>query len=151
MATVPVIDLGAGDEQQVAQALRHACEHVGFLYVSGHGVPGDLWEDVFRLNRALFALPIEDKRALVADSNNRGWTPFKEVRRSLQWSAAGAVERGHIGRALSLRMRCFFRIAHLCDRGGLCGIPSRPASAWAQETLDPANQTTGDTKEGFCE
>lgn len=66
MATVPVIDLGAGDEQQVAQALRHACEHVGFLYVSGHGVPGDLWEDEFRLNRALFALPIEDKRALMA-------------------------------------------------------------------------------------
>ncbi|KAI8476259.1 MAG: hypothetical protein J3K34DRAFT_272372 [Monoraphidium minutum] len=50
---------------------------------------------MFEQIRALFALPLSDKMALLQDENNRGYTPFME------------------------------------------------------ETLDPASQTQGDTKEGF--
>jgi isopenicillin N synthase-like dioxygenase len=50
---------------------------------------------VFDRCRALFALPLEEKRKMLQDENNRGWTPYGE------------------------------------------------------ETLDPDNQTKGDTKEGF--
>lgn len=55
----------------------------------------DVVEAAFAACRALFALPLESKMSLLADANNRGYTPF------------------------------------------------------AEETLDPANQTVGDSKEGY--
>jgi isopenicillin N synthase-like dioxygenase len=47
--------------------------------VCGHGVPEELVDRAFTASRALFALPQAEKLRLIADSNNRGWTPFKEV------------------------------------------------------------------------
>ncbi len=35
-------------------------------------------EEAFDQSRKLFALPLEEKRRLLADENSRGWTPFEE-------------------------------------------------------------------------
>ncbi|EFJ48980.1 hypothetical protein VOLCADRAFT_59825, partial [Volvox carteri f. nagariensis] len=75
--------------------VRAACISSGFFYVSNHGVAESLVYDTFQQQRALFALPLESKMALLQNENNRGYTPFRE------------------------------------------------------ETLDPAHQKHGDTKEGF--
>jgi len=48
--------------------------------VGGHGIPASLVEETMAANRKLFSLPIDKKQALLADKNNRGWTPFGEVR-----------------------------------------------------------------------
>lgn len=56
----------------------HACTHAHA--VRGHGVREELLARVFDLNHTLFALPLEVKQSMLADANNRGWTPFREVR-----------------------------------------------------------------------
>ncbi|GFR50656.1 hypothetical protein Agub_g12905, partial [Astrephomene gubernaculifera] len=91
---VPVIDMGL-PEEEAAALVRTACTDSGFFYVRNHGVPQTLIDATFEQQRALFSQPMETKMALLQDSNNRGYTPFRE------------------------------------------------------ETLDPARQKHGDTKEGF--
>lgn len=38
----------------------------------------ELIDHTFTQTRSLFALPLEEKQKLLADENNRGWTPFNE-------------------------------------------------------------------------
>ncbi|KAK9814115.1 hypothetical protein WJX72_000846 [[Myrmecia] bisecta] len=91
---VPVIDLSQ-TEEAAAQEVRQACISAGFFYVSNHGVPDNIMERYAEQNRKFFALPVQEKLRILADKNNRGYTPM------------------------------------------------------AEETLDPANQTEGDSKEGL--
>lgn len=91
---VPVIDLSLPDSA-AALLVRSACTSVGFFHISNHGVSQDFMDKTFSESRKLFALPLEEKKKVVADRNNRGWTPLQD------------------------------------------------------QTLDPAHQTQGDTKEGF--
>ncbi|KAK9915583.1 hypothetical protein WJX75_001145 [Coccomyxa subellipsoidea] len=93
-AAVPCLDMSQ-QENVLAAQLRKACIDTGFFYVANHGVAEDLIEQTFEENRKFFALPEASKREILADKNNRGWTPLSE------------------------------------------------------ETLDTANQTEGDTKEGL--
>jgi isopenicillin N synthase-like dioxygenase len=112
---VPVLDLANTPQEALVAQLRQvrparscltphalkpraqACEQVGFFYVINGGVEPALMEEAFKASAALFELPAEVKRALLATpaNNNRGWTPLGE------------------------------------------------------ETLDPARQSRGDTKEGY--
>lgn len=65
--SIPVIDIGAlvrGDRAgalSVAGQIGAACERVGFFYVTNHGVPESLQEDVYRVADAFFALPAHEK------------------------------------------------------------------------------------------
>lgn len=77
MAEVPIIDMGL-PEEQAAEQVRLACSGPGFFYVRNHGVAAGLVEETFEQSRRLFALPLEEKRRLLADENSRGWTPFEE-------------------------------------------------------------------------
>src|SRR6516162_1648631 len=64
---VPVIDLApyfAGTVQgkrRVAEELDRACRKVGFYIIVGHGVEPHLTEEVERISRAFFDLPLEEK------------------------------------------------------------------------------------------
>ena len=91
---MPVVDLAA-PEADAAARVRAACLDSGFFYVRNTGVPDAVVDAAFDANARLFALPLEAKLALRADSNFRGYT------------------------------------------------------AMAEETLDPAHQSAGDTKEGW--
>ena len=44
--------------------------------VRGHGVKDQLVAEVFAQNRAFFALPLAEKRKIIADKNFRGYTPM---------------------------------------------------------------------------
>ena len=70
MTAIPVIDIApyrAGDpagSKRIAEAVDAACESVGFLVISGHGVPDALVRQVFDVSLAFFDLPLADKLAL---------------------------------------------------------------------------------------
>ncbi len=78
---VPVIDLApwfAGTEQgrrQVAAEVDAALRDVGFLLVTGHGVPPDLRAQMRAAGRAFFAQPESVKRRYAVTVGGRGWLP----------------------------------------------------------------------------
>jgi isopenicillin N synthase-like dioxygenase len=65
--TVPVIDIAPFAHSEVVArrtvvaAVKHACEHVGFFVITGHGVPAEKIKAVFAESRAFFARPLDEK------------------------------------------------------------------------------------------
>lgn len=86
MNDIPIIDIGAfetGDARTraaIAANLAHAVEEIGFLTVTGHGVPDAVIERLRAGGSALFGLPIATKLGYLDQSMslNRGYTPFAE-------------------------------------------------------------------------
>jgi isopenicillin N synthase-like dioxygenase len=84
--TIPVVDIGAlGGEDtaghaEVIRQLRDAAEHVGFLYVSGHGIADQTLAALRQAALDFFARPPEEKmRVYIGKSNNhRGYVPEGE-------------------------------------------------------------------------
>lgn len=80
--TVPSIDISGlfsttlAERRSVATDIGEACERVGFLTVTGHGISTDLIDEAFRQTR-LFELPAEAKMAAAwsAERLNRGYDP----------------------------------------------------------------------------
>ncbi len=79
---IPVIDYGpcfAGEPgalARVADAVRDACENVGFFYAFNHGVPQAMIDRAFAASRRFHALPMEAKLALRLNENNIGYLPM---------------------------------------------------------------------------
>lgn len=48
------------------------------LPVSAAGISAELVDRFFAAQKAFFSLPLDDKMSIVADSNNRGYTPWHE-------------------------------------------------------------------------
>ena len=67
---VPVIDIAPfahGDlaaRRAVVAAVKHACEHVGFFVITGHGVPAEKIKAIFAESRAFFARPLDEKMCI---------------------------------------------------------------------------------------
>jgi len=80
---IPLIDMAPlqdGTErsrQKVAAEICEACERVGFLYVSNHGVPEQMVRAIFDASDAFFALPREEKMKLRLSKQTsfRGFLP----------------------------------------------------------------------------
>jgi isopenicillin N synthase-like dioxygenase len=84
LQTVPVIDLtpyrtGTG-KMDVARAVDRACRDIGFLVISGHGVPPELIERTRAAGRAFFDLPLAEKRRVArpAPTVARGYIGLEE-------------------------------------------------------------------------
>ncbi|MEV7970082.1 2-oxoglutarate and iron-dependent oxygenase domain-containing protein [Sphaerisporangium sp. NPDC088356] len=81
MRSVPVIDLApwfggnAGDRARVATQVDTALREIGFLLVTGHGVPVELRARVRGAARRFFALPHEVKDRYAVTVGERGWLP----------------------------------------------------------------------------
>ncbi len=77
-ARVPLIDLSrriGPDRAALAAELDAACRDIGFLLVTGHGVPPDLIRRMHAVSTAFFRLPESEKRHLqVANGRIHGWT-----------------------------------------------------------------------------
>ncbi|MCT9932868.1 hypothetical protein N5079_21920 [Planotetraspora sp. A-T 1434] len=79
--SVPTIDLTPWfhgddtDRRRVAQQVDAALSAVGFLLVTGHGVPADLRADVRAAAKRFFALPYQTKERYAATVGERGWLP----------------------------------------------------------------------------
>jgi isopenicillin N synthase-like dioxygenase len=65
-AEIPIVDISgfASDEEKrraVVDAVRGACERIGFLVITGHGVQAETIAHTFKYARAFFARPREEK------------------------------------------------------------------------------------------
>lgn len=82
MTIVPVIDLaqarsGAAARAAAARRVDEANRTVGFLTVTGHGVPPDLLAEMYAVTAEFFDRPLEDKLALRSPEpgTSRGYMP----------------------------------------------------------------------------
>lgn len=80
---IPVIDIGAlgkGDaaERDIVAAIRDASMHVGFFYVTNHGIAPDETRGMFSACEHFFALPQEqrDSLYLINSPQFRGYLPI---------------------------------------------------------------------------
>ncbi len=86
MPEIPVIDLApfrggnADERKRVGDAVAHACETLGFLVVSGHGVPAAAGDALYRRALEFFDLPLAEKLSVRRPRNdqNRGYIPYGE-------------------------------------------------------------------------
>ena len=84
---VPHIDITAlvqqtGDEAEavVASQIRDACIHVGFFYISGHGIDTAFMSNTFDTAKRFFELPDANKQAvsILNSAHMRGYTGLLE-------------------------------------------------------------------------
>ena len=81
-AQIPVIDYGPyfdgerGALDRLVPQVRHACENIGFFYISGHGVADRIIDDAFAAARRFHALPMDEKLALRLNNWNIGYLPM---------------------------------------------------------------------------
>jgi isopenicillin N synthase-like dioxygenase len=81
---VPVIDVAGfadpGDRDRVVAEIGAACERVGFVVLTGHGVDPALVDRMYDVSRRFFAMPEEVKRRFVSPSGSifRGYAGLAE-------------------------------------------------------------------------
>ncbi len=80
MPTLPIVDVSAllsgspaDDERAVAAHIEAACRDTGFFYVTGHGVPAAVFDQLDAAARAFFALPDADKAQISMAAGGRAW------------------------------------------------------------------------------
>jgi isopenicillin N synthase-like dioxygenase len=79
---IPTLDLtglSEGDEaavDRVGTDIRAIFGTVGFAYVVGHGIEGDVVDDAFVASQAFHALPLADKMAIEVNEFHRGYLPI---------------------------------------------------------------------------
>ncbi len=85
-AAVPVIDLSAGSDAEIAVRIDQACRDTGFFCITGHGVPDRRIAGIRTLAEEFFALPEEEKLRVQRPPQkiSRGYYPFAD--RSLSYS-----------------------------------------------------------------
>src|ERR1700679_1816245 len=92
--TLPTLDLRrfnghSSERSRFLEDLRTAARNVGFFYLVGHGIEGDLIQDVLRSSRRFFALPEKDKLAIemVNSPHFRGYNRagFEHTRGKPDW------------------------------------------------------------------
>jgi isopenicillin N synthase-like dioxygenase len=80
---MPLIDVAAylhgepGALDQTARALRYACEHVGFYFLAGHGIPDTMIADTFAAAKQFHDQELDTKMVLKANAENVGYMPMK--------------------------------------------------------------------------
>ncbi len=92
-AHIPVIDISAllvggtdettAAEQRTAKAVDHALRNSGFFYVSNHGVPQALIDELWAVSREFFALPLEEKLRIDMEHGGRAWRGYFPCGREL--------------------------------------------------------------------
>ena len=91
-AALPVIDISRfrapdADRDAFLAELRSAAHEVGFFYVTGHGFPAGLREEVLCAARRFFALPQEQR----LESENLNSPQFRGYTRTgTEYTAGGA-------------------------------------------------------------
>ncbi|MBL7495810.1 isopenicillin N synthase family oxygenase [Frankia sp. CNm7] len=82
---VPLIDIsglrgGPADRDRVVAEIGHAAREVGFLQITGAGVPPALFAGLLAAARRFFALPMDEKMKVYigASKNHRGYVPEGE-------------------------------------------------------------------------
>ena len=132
LAQLAILDLGPyleGREDalaRLANEIRHACETIGFFYISNHRISEELIKNAFEQSRRFHALPLLEKQKLPLDKHNVGYLPMNE---SVQ-------KHSTVHKATKPNQNESFFITH--DRGPdhpdvIAGIPLRGGNYWPEE------------------
>lgn len=131
-SAVPVLDL-AQDIEKIAETCRKACEEHGFLFISNHGVPEKLITAHADAQRHFFALPLEQKCSIMADQNNRGYTPTLDETLDLANSTQGDAKEGlYFGREIP-------------TESPQAQLPLHGPNQWPDEAILPGYRSTVET------
>jgi isopenicillin N synthase-like dioxygenase len=81
---LPVIDVvslieGTPGAEAVAAQIQAACRDRGFFYVTGHGVPADLLDQLADASAEFFALPLASKLEIAMERGGRAWRGYFPV------------------------------------------------------------------------
>ena len=99
ITTLPLLDLsqldaGPQQRQQFLDELRSAARHIGFFYLTGHGIDPALLSQVQQQARAFFALPDAEKLAvgMIHSPHFRGYNrAASEITRGSQTCANSSM------------------------------------------------------------
>lgn len=126
MDHIPLVDMSGfqgGDADvraSIVSAIGRACETVGFLFVSGHGVPMQAIADLRSATVGLFGLPDARKRRLIAmDGAYSGYIPMASLSAN-----AGTIDQPDLYEGYKLH-------AEQTGAGGLVTIV--PDNIWPEE------------------
>ena len=108
--TIPLVDLSTFEtgtpeqRQQFIADLGEAFQRIGFVGVTGHGIPGQLIDDFYTAAKKFFALPVETKRKyeIAGAAGQRGYTSFGKEK-AKQSQVADLKEFFQIGQELDDR------------------------------------------------
>jgi isopenicillin N synthase-like dioxygenase len=76
----PLVDgAAAAARAAVAEQIQVACRDRGFFYVTGHGVPAGLLDELADASAEFFALPSADKLEIAMERGGRAWRGFFPV------------------------------------------------------------------------
>jgi isopenicillin N synthase-like dioxygenase len=85
-AGLPVVDVGplvggapAAARAAVAEQIQAACRACGFFYLTGHGVPAGLLDELADASAEFFALPAAAKLEIAMERGGRAWRGFFPV------------------------------------------------------------------------
>lgn len=105
-ADLPVIDIHplstehADARAGVAEEIQRACRENGFFYVTGHGIPRQVLDDLETVSRQFFALPLEQKMRIAMANGGRAWRGFFPVGGELTSGVADIKEGLYFGSEL---------------------------------------------------
>lgn len=95
--TVALVDLSSAS---VVEDLRRACEEIGFLIVTGHGVDPACTAEIDALSRAFFDLPREEKLRLSAGELRPDRPVYRPVESESLGATSGEASRGDLKESL---------------------------------------------------
>jgi isopenicillin N synthase-like dioxygenase len=96
---VPVIDL-SGETNLVIDQVGRACREIGFLTVTGHGVPEELIERTAKAARGFFDLPSDEKLAYTQGRQTLGLPVYRPLRSESLAASLGQKTPGDLKESL---------------------------------------------------
>jgi isopenicillin N synthase-like dioxygenase len=96
---VPVIDL-SGETRIVVDQIGLACREIGFLTVTGHGVPDELIETTAEAARGFFDLPTDEKLTFTQGEPTPGLPVYRPLRSESLAASLGQKTPGDLKESL---------------------------------------------------
>lgn len=122
----------------VASVLRRHLENIGFLYVTGHGIPPESIEAVREAARRFHAQPDDEKQKLRIDRNFRGYLGFNTS--TIVTSSVAKVSKPNQSESLMIMNE-----VAADDPDALAGKPLQGPNQWPDEASLPGFRDTIET------
>ena len=123
------------ERDRVVQTLRGYLEDIGFLYVSGHGVPTESVAAVRAASKRFHALPLEEKLKIKLDRNFRGYIPINTS--TIVTSSVATVRKPNQSESLMI----MHEVA-ADDPAAIAGEPLQGPNQWPDAALLPGFRAT---------
>jgi len=141
---IPVMDVSSLDLSNpasikaFAHELRDHLEQIGFLYISGHGVPAASVARVRAASKEFYDLPADDKLKIKIDKNFRGYIPINTS--TIVTSSVEKVTKPNQSESLMI----MHEVAET-DPDALAGKPLQGPNQWPDDRRLPEFRTVVET------